>query len=90
MSGGGLKLVGTVLKLSSAKTVAVEVLRSAVHPLYGRPYTQRTRLLVHDEKAECGVGDRVRIKECRPISRRKHFEVEERIGTSSKLNPIKV
>jgi small subunit ribosomal protein S17 len=57
------------------KTVVVEVMRLVRHPLYKRVVRRSTRYAAHDEKNECGVGDRVRIRETRPLSKTKRWAV---------------
>lgn len=44
---------------------------------YKQYYKKRKNYLCHDENEECREGDLVRIKECRPLSKRKHFQVAE-------------
>jgi small subunit ribosomal protein S17 len=51
-----------------------------MHPLYKKIITQSKRYAAHDESDSYSVGDMVRIRECRPISRRKRFEVIEKVG----------
>lgn len=68
---------GLVLSDKMAKTVVVGVTRRVEHPLY-KKYIRRTRkFLAHNESLDCGVGDIVRIEECRPLSRRKRWIVKE-------------
>jgi small subunit ribosomal protein S17 len=57
------------------KTVVVEVMRLVRHPLYKRVVRRSTRYAAHDEENECGVGDRVRIRETRPLSKTKRWAV---------------
>ncbi len=59
------------------QTVVVQVQRTTRHPLYGRVIRRSTKFKAHDEKGECGAGDRVRIVECRPHSKQKHWRVLE-------------
>jgi small subunit ribosomal protein S17 len=59
------------------KTVVVEVMRLMRHRLYKRVVRRSTRYAAHDEKNECGVGDRVRIRESRPLSKTKRWTVVE-------------
>lgn len=70
-------LQGVVVSNKMAKTVTVLVDRQVQHSLYGKLLRRSTKLHAHDEKGECREGDRVRIAECRPISRTKHFRVVE-------------
>jgi small subunit ribosomal protein S17 len=57
------------------KTVVVATETLVRHPLYGRTIRRTTRFKAHDEKSECGVGDKVEIMECRPLSREKRWYV---------------
>ena len=69
------RLTGVVTSDKMDKTVVVEVTRTYRHRLYKKVVHSRKRLMVHDEKG-CKVGDKVRIVESRPISRRKRWVVE--------------
>ncbi len=55
------------------KTVTVMIERKVKHPLYGKYIKRSTKLHVHDENNECGIGDIVSIAECRPISKSKSW-----------------
>ena len=68
-------LRGTVVSDKCDKTVIVRVERRFMHPLYKKYITRSKRYAAHDEDNRCKVGDQVSIRECRPISRRKRFEV---------------
>ena len=70
-------LQGRVASAKSAKTVTVVIDRQEQHGLYGKLLRRSTKLHAHDEKGECHEGDTVRIAECRPLSRTKHFRVVE-------------
>ena len=50
-------------------------MRLVRHPLYKRVVRRSTRYAAHDEENECGVGDRVRIRETRPLSKTKRWAV---------------
>jgi small subunit ribosomal protein S17 len=58
------------------KTVTVRVKQTSRHPLYGKVIRTHKDYLVHDEEG-CRLGDKVKIVESRPISRRKRWVVEE-------------
>ena len=74
--GTGRKLrEGVVTSSAMDKTVVVEVKRLVRHPLYKRVVRSSARYKAHDETNECGVGDRVRIAETRPLSRTKRWRV---------------
>jgi small subunit ribosomal protein S17 len=68
---------GTVVAAKMTKTIVVQVDRLVEHPLYGKRIRQRKRYMVHDERSECGEGDRVLIIETRPLSRNKHWRVSK-------------
>jgi small subunit ribosomal protein S17 len=69
-------LVGVVVSNRMDKTIAVEIERRVRHPLYGKYVRRTTRVLAHDEGNQCQEGDRVAIRECRPLSKRKAFVLE--------------
>ncbi len=68
---------GSVTSDKMDKTVAVSVQRTLQHPIYKKIITRTSKILAHDENNECGVGDKVRIMETRPLSRRKRWRVCE-------------
>lgn len=70
-------LRGRVTSSKAAKTVTVMVDRQGQHGLYGKLLRRSTKLHAHDENGECHEGDIVRIAECRPMSKTKHFRVVE-------------
>jgi len=69
--------VGIVVSDKMDKTVVVSVERTLRHPLYGKTMRRTATFKAHDELNECGVGDRVRIMETRPISKQKRWRVTE-------------
>ena len=66
---------GTVVSDKSDKTVIVRVERRFMHPLYKKYITRSKKYAAHDEDNHFKIGDQVRIRECRPISKRKCWEV---------------
>lgn len=66
---------GVVVSDSMDKTIVVRVDRRTTHPLYRKTITRSSRLLAHDETNDVRVGDRVRIAETRPLSKRKRWRV---------------
>lgn len=68
---------GKVVSNKMTKSITVLIERSLVHPLYGKFMKRSTKLVAHDEKNECGVGDRVRIAETRPLSKTKKWRLVE-------------
>lgn len=72
---GGRVLKGTVVASKMQDTCTVAVERFVKHPKY-KKYLRRTKkYLVHDAGNSAAVGQKVEIKETRPISKRKHFEI---------------
>ena len=69
--------VGTVTSDKMDKTVVVSVVRVTRHPLYAKVIKLSKKYKAHDENNDAKTGDRVRIRECRPISKEKKFFVEE-------------
>lgn len=68
---------GRVVSDKMEKTVIVQVADSKLHPLYKKVMRQRTRFKVHDESDQCKLGDLVKIRETRPISKDKRWRVVE-------------
>ncbi len=69
--------IGRVTSDKMDKTVVVSIQDSVKHPLYNKIIKRTTKRKAHDEKNECGVGDRVRIMETRPLSKDKRWRVVE-------------
>ena len=59
------------------KTVVVAIADRVAHPLYKKIVKSTYKLKAHDEKNECGIGDRVRVMETRPLSKDKRWRVVE-------------
>jgi small subunit ribosomal protein S17 len=62
-------------KMDKACVIAVE--RRVQHPVYKKYFKKTTRLMAHDEKNEAGIGDLVKVVECRPLSKRKSCRLVE-------------
>lgn len=69
--------IGTVTSDKMEKTVVVSVTSVTRHPLYGKIMKTSKKFKAHNENNDAKMGDRVRIRECRPISKDKNFFVEE-------------
>ncbi len=69
--------VGMVVSDKMHKTLVVEVVRRVPHPRFKKIIKQTTKLYVHDEKEEAKKGDRVRVMECRPLSKKKCWRLVE-------------
>ncbi len=68
---------GIVVSDAMDKTVVVEVERRNPHPVYNRIVRRSNRFMCHDEENACQAGDKVRIIESRPLSKRKRWRVKE-------------
>jgi small subunit ribosomal protein S17 len=69
------QLKGVVTSDKMAKTVVVKVERYKKHPLYKKYVKKSKKYKAHDEKNEYKIGDKVIIRETRPLSKDKHFVV---------------
>ena len=67
--------VGKVVSDKMDKTVVVSIQDNVKHPLYKKIIKRSVKFKAHDEKNECGIGDRVMIMETRPISKDKKWHV---------------
>ncbi len=66
---------GVVVSDAAEKTVIVRVDRRVRHPIYKKYIVRSKKFMAHDEANRFKVGDTVRIRECRPLSKRKRWEV---------------
>ena len=66
---------GVVVSDKMDKTVTVKVERRIKHPLYKKFINRSKKYAAHDENNNCKIGDTVSIRECKPISKRKKWEV---------------
>ncbi|OGG11890.1 30S ribosomal protein S17 [Candidatus Gottesmanbacteria bacterium RBG_13_45_10] len=71
---------GSVVSTKTPKTIIVEVTHSHRHPLYKKAVKRSKRFSVHNESIDVKEGDKVRIIETKPISKRKHFRLLSKIG----------
>ena len=71
---------GKVTSIGMQKTITVEVEHLFRHPLYKKAVKRHRKFAVHNEIAGIGIGDKVQIRETKPMSRRKHFIVVEKAG----------
>ncbi len=69
--------IGVVTSNKMDKSVVVAVVRRLKHPVYGKFMKKTTTFMAHDENNECGEGDKVRIMETRPLSKRKRWRLVE-------------
>ena len=59
------------------KTIVVAIEDSVKHPLYGKVVKRTVKIKAHDEENTCGIGDRVKVMETRPLSRDKRWRLAE-------------
>ncbi|WP_067475847.1 30S ribosomal protein S17 [Dietzia timorensis] len=69
--------MGYVVSDKMEKTIVVELEDRVKHALYGKIMRRTTKVKVHDETNDAGIGDRVRIMETRPLSASKHYRLVE-------------
>ena len=69
--------VGMVVSDKMDKTIVVAIEDRVQHPLYKKILKRTYKLKAHDENNECGVGDKVRVMETRPLSRDKRWRLVE-------------
>lgn len=66
---------GVVVSDAADKTVIVRVERRVQHPMYKKYVVRSKKFMAHDEANRFKAGDVVKIRECRPLSKRKRWEV---------------
>lgn len=68
-------ITGTVVSDKMEKTIVVAVETFETHPIYKKRFKKTTKFKAHDEKNECGIGDKVKIMETRPLSKDKRWRL---------------
>ena len=69
--------IGIVSSVSMDKSITISVKRRLRHPMYGKMVNKSKKFMAHDENNECNVGDKVKIMETRPLSKRKRWRLVE-------------
>ncbi|MCH8325133.1 MAG: 30S ribosomal protein S17 [Bacteroidetes bacterium] len=69
--------IGTVVSDKMDKSITVTIERKVPHPIYKKYFKKTTKLMAHDEKGECRIGDKVKIMETRPLSSKKRWRLIE-------------
>ncbi len=69
--------VGIVVSDKMDKTITIAIERKVPHPIYKKYFKKTTKLMAHDEKSECRVGDKVKVMETRPLSKSKRWRLIE-------------
>jgi small subunit ribosomal protein S17 len=75
--------VGNVVSTKMQKTIVVQVEMRKAHPKYKRIVKSSKKFYAHDEQNSARVGDVVRIRECRPLSKLKRWSLEEIVWRST-------
>jgi len=78
-------LVGLVVSDAMDKTVVVRVERLVQDPRYKKYVRRYTKFMAHDESNGCSIGDRVRIIEHRPLSKRKRWKVQTTLAKAAEV-----
>ncbi|WP_353722173.1 30S ribosomal protein S17 [Dyadobacter sp. 676] len=69
--------IGKVVSNKMDKSCVITVVRKVKHEKYGKFMTKTTKLMVHDETNDVGIGDTIRVMETRPLSKNKRWRVVE-------------
>ena len=69
--------MGKVVSDKMDKTIVVAIVGKVKHPLYGKIVKRTYKLKAHDENNTCGVGDKVKVMETRPLSKEKRWRLVE-------------
>jgi small subunit ribosomal protein S17 len=83
------KLIGVVVSDKMDKTAVVLVRGLRKHKMYRKYVTTRAKYVAHDPQNSCHVGDKVRILECRPMSKTKRWQVIEVIERATGQEPLR-
>ncbi|MBW2215589.1 MAG: 30S ribosomal protein S17 [Deltaproteobacteria bacterium] len=75
--GSRKSLAGTVVSNKMEKTALILVERLTKHQIYGKYIRRRSKYMAHDPQNKCRIGDKVKIVESRPMSKRKRWQVME-------------
>ena len=73
-------MVGKVVSDKMDKTIVVMIERSVKHPKYGKIIKRRTKIHAHDENQVCIIGNTVKVRESRPLSKTKSWVLVEVIS----------
>ena len=70
-------ITGIVVSDKMDKTIVVQTETLKTHPIYKKRFKKTTKFKAHDENNECGIGDRVKLMETRPLSKDKRWRLVE-------------
>jgi small subunit ribosomal protein S17 len=68
-------LQGKVVSNKADKTISVAIVSQVAHPLYKKYFKRTKKVMAHDEQNSCNIGDTVKVRESRPLSRQKRWEL---------------
>ena len=80
--------IGIVVSTKMQKTIVVEIEMRKAHPKYKRVMKSNKKFYAHDEQNSARMGDVVRIREARPLSKLKRWTLEEIVRRSSLSEPV--
>lgn len=69
--------IGLVVSNKMERSIVVEIETKIKHPIYGKFVKKHNKFMAHDENNECNIGDKVRIMETRPLSKKKRWRLVE-------------
>ena len=75
--------IGIVISNKMQKTIVVKIEKRYPHPIYSKTLVKTKKYLAHDEHESCQIGDQVLLQECRPLSKKKRWELIEILSKSS-------
>ena len=78
--------VGVVASSKMEKSITVVIERKVKHPKYGKFVKKTSKLVAHDEKNECGLGDVLRVSESKPFSKTKNWALVEVVEKSVSID----
>jgi small subunit ribosomal protein S17 len=73
-------MIGKVVSDKMNKTIVVQIERSVKHPKYGKIMKKRSKIHAHDENEVCQIGNMVKVRESRPLSKTKTWVLVEVIS----------
>lgn len=75
--------LGIVISNKMQKTIVVKIENRYSHPIYSKTILKTKKYLAHDELQQCNIGDQVLVKQCRPLSKLKRWELVKIISKAS-------
>jgi len=75
--------IGIVISNKMQKTIVVKIEDRYSHPMYAKTLKKTKKYLAHDEAETCNIGDQVLLQECRPLSKRKRWNLIKVLSKSS-------